>query len=62
MTERILYKDKCYEIDKEICPFCDNIAEVVHIEDNNKIDIIVSFECQCDWKHFKILDKRKYRR
>ncbi|WP_195251947.1 hypothetical protein [Romboutsia sp. 1001713B170207_170306_H8] len=47
---------------KGICPFCDNKAEVIHIEQVDKINILVDFECQCDWKHFKILDKRKYRR
>ncbi|SCI09115.1 Uncharacterised protein [uncultured Clostridium sp.] len=44
---------------KGICPFCDNKAEVIHIEQVDKINILVDFECACDWKHSKLIDRRK---
>lgn len=62
MTDIILYKGFSYEIEQEICPFCNGKAEVIHIEQVDKINISVDFECACDWKHSKIINKRKYKK
>lgn len=62
MTDIILYKGFSYEIEQEICPFCNGKAEVIHIEQVYKINISVDFECACDWKHSKIINKRKYKK
>lgn len=47
------------QLKKEICPFCDSEMKLKRIEQINKIDAILYYECECEWEETVSLDVRK---